>query len=58
MTNERLTEDRIITTKIKRNKGFTKLIVNTWEKVLIREGDLPNDWTNWHEVLVGSRERP
>jgi len=55
--NERLTEDKINATRIKRNKGFTKLIVNTWEKVLTREGDLPNDWTNRHEVLVGSRER-
>jgi len=37
---------------IKRNKGFTNLIVNTWEKVLARKGDLPNDWTNRREVLV------
>ena len=56
--NERLTEDKITATKIKRNKGFTNLIVNTWEKVLTKEGDLPNDWTNRREVLVGSRVRP
>ena len=56
--NERLTEDKITATRIKRDKGFTNLIVNTWEYVLTREGDIPNDWTNRREVLVGSRERP
>ena len=56
--NERLTEDKITATMFKRNKGFTNLIVNTWEKVLARKGDLPNDWTNRREVLVGSRVRP
>jgi len=53
--NTRLTNDKIIAQKIKRNKGFTKLVENTWEKVLTNERDIPNDWTNVHEVLVGSR---
>jgi len=56
--NKRLTDDKITATRTKRNQGFTNLIVNTWEKVLTREGDIPNDWTNRREVLVGSRERP
>jgi len=56
--NERLTKDKITATMIKRNKGFTNLIVNTWEKVLAREDDLLNNWTNRREVLVGSRVRP
>ena len=56
--NERLTEDKINATQIKRNKGFTKLVVDTWEKVLEKEGALPNAWTNRREVLVGSRVRP
>ena len=56
--NERLTEDKINATQIKRNKGFTKLVVDTWEKVLEKEGAFPNAWTNRHEVLVGSRLRP
>jgi hypothetical protein len=28
--NNRLTEDQVIATKIKRTKGFTELVVNTW----------------------------
>ena len=55
--NTRLTDDRITATKVQRNKGFTKLVENTWEHVLHREGDLPNEWLNSREVLVGSRAR-
>jgi len=55
--NSRLTDDKIATSKIKRDKGFTLLVSNTWEKVLSKESDLPNDWMNMHEVLVGSRPR-
>jgi ribonuclease HI len=53
--NTRLTDDRIIATNIIRNKGFTNLVVNTWEQVLTKEGDIPNNWLNSREVLVGSR---
>ena len=56
--NSRLTNDKITASKIKRNKGFTRLVVNTWEKVLTKESDLPNNWISMHEVLVGSRPRP
>jgi len=53
--NLRLTEDKIATSKIKRNKGFTILVSNTWEKVLSKENDILNNWINMREVLVGSR---
>jgi len=53
--NARLTNNRITATRIKREKGFTNLIVNTWEQVLNKTGDLPNNWLNNHEVLVGRR---
>jgi ribonuclease HI len=56
--NSRLTEDKIVASKIKRNKGFTNLVVNTWEHVLSRERDLPNEWIQRREVLVGSRPGP
>ena len=55
--NLRLTKDKIAASKIKRNKGFTILVSNTWEKVLSKENDVPNNWINMHEVLVGSRAR-
>jgi ribonuclease HI len=52
--NNRLTEDQVIATKIKRTKGFTELVVNTWEHVLKRYGDIPNEWLqSSSEVLVG-----
>jgi ribonuclease HI/exonuclease III len=57
MINARLTEDRVTATKIKRTRGFTELVVNTWEQVLKKEGDTPNDWIHRSEVLVGSRPR-
>lgn len=55
--NMRLTKDKIIAAKIKRNKGFTNLVLHTWEHVLACESNLPNDWINMREVLVGSRIR-
>jgi len=55
--NLRLTEDKIAASKIKRNKGFTILVSNTWEKVLSKENDVPNNWITMREVLVGSRAR-
>jgi len=42
MINARLTEDRVTATKIKRTKGFSDL-VNTWQQVLKKSGDIPND---------------
>ena len=55
--NKRLTEDRIITTKIKRDTAAKQLVTDTWEHVLKRFGDLPSRWLTQREVLVGRRER-
>ncbi|KAI0302476.1 ribonuclease H-like protein, partial [Russula brevipes] len=56
--NERLTTDKIAAIMIKRNKTYTKLIKNTWEKLLLSEGTLPNNWLHRSEVLVGRRPSP
>jgi len=53
--NTRLTNDKITATQIKREKEFTNLILNTWEQVLNKQQDLPNDWLFICEVLVGRR---
>src|SRR5712671_486636 len=53
--NTRLTNDKIITTRIKRESNFTILVKNTWEQILRKEGPLPHDWINNRKVLVGSR---
>ena len=55
--NKRLTEDRIITTKIKRDTAAKQLVTDTWEHVLKRSGDLPSRWLTQREFLVGRRER-
>jgi len=39
--------------KIKRDDGFTNLVVNTWEPTLKKERALPLNWINHSEVLVG-----
>lgn len=51
--NERLTIDKIQVTTIKRNEGFTKLVVKTWEQALEKECELLINWINNSEVLVG-----
>jgi len=51
--NERLTIDKVSAMKIRRNNGFTKLVVNTWEQALEKEGGLPINWMECSEVLVG-----
>ena len=55
--NERLTMDKITATRIKRNDGFTKSVVNTWEQLLTENRELPINWINVHEVLVGRTTR-
>jgi hypothetical protein len=52
--NERLTCDRITTTKTVRNKTYTNLIKNTWRQTLQKTQDLPVNWITNREVLVGS----
>ena len=53
--NLRLTEDKIIATKIRRAKTSIKLVKSTWAKVLQRQGPIPWDWIHQREVLVGRR---
>jgi len=55
--NMRLTSDRIIATKIKRENKFTNLVKNTWKPLLTKEGPLPHNWINNSKVLVGRRPR-
>lgn len=52
--NKRLTCDRITAAKIARDKTYTNLIKNTWKKAIQRQRDLPLNWFNDREVLVGS----
>jgi hypothetical protein len=53
--NRRLTEDKIIATKIKRDKAHRLKAKNTWEAVLRKEGEIPDQWIHHPEVLVGTR---
>ena len=52
--NNRLTCDRIIAIKIKRDDKNTKLIKHTWGLILQKQHNTPNDWLCRCEVLVGS----
>ena len=51
--NERLTNDKVTATKIRRSDKFTKMIKETWEPMLRKEGELPETWPYCREVLVG-----
>ena len=53
--NRRLTEDKIIATKIMRNNRSLQRVTNTWETLLKKEGNLPINWIDNSEVLVGRR---
>jgi hypothetical protein len=53
--NRRLTDDRIVASKIKRDRTHIQKTKNTWEKTLRREGELPDQWIHCPEVLVGTR---
>jgi hypothetical protein len=37
--NRRLTDDKITATKIKRDNGFTRLVVDTWSKHWVKKED-------------------
>lgn len=54
--NKRLTDDKIIATRIRRDQPTIRKVKSTWESVLKQEGDLPNDWIYNREVLVGRRQ--
>jgi hypothetical protein len=54
-TQSRLTNDRMMASKIKRDKKTLQKVRDTWENVLRNQMDLPNDWITSCEVLVGRR---
>ena len=56
--NKRLTEDKIIATKIKRDSTHIRRVKNTWGNLLSKErgGYLPENWIDDPEVLVGTRQ--
>jgi ribonuclease HI len=56
--NDRLMDDRTTASMNKRDKGFIKLVTNTWRKVLDKITDTPNNDLLHSEVLVGIRQRP
>jgi len=51
--NDRLTIDKVTATKIIRTKEFTKLVEGTWEPILRKGMELPVNWLQCCEVLVG-----
>ena len=51
--NDRLTSDRIIATKIKRDKNFTQLVNATWKKPLENRGIPHRNWLQRREVFSG-----
>jgi hypothetical protein len=53
--NKRLTEDKIIATKIKRTDHAIKQLKDTWEPILRVNGELPERWIENSEFLVGRR---
>ncbi|KAI0249653.1 hypothetical protein BJV78DRAFT_1225127 [Lactifluus subvellereus] len=58
--NARLTDDKILATKIKQDnpdKKSAQTVKSTWEHVLRKNTDLPDDWITSREVLVGRRTR-
>jgi hypothetical protein len=54
-TRSRLTNDKIMASKIKWDKKSIQKVTDTWEYVLIKEMDLPHGWIASREVLVGRR---
>jgi hypothetical protein len=52
--DNQLTCDHIIAMKIKRDTKHTNLVKHTWGPVLQKHRDIPDDWLNRREVLVGS----
>ena len=56
--NARLTDDKIIATKVRRGKISAELVTSTWQKALQKSSNIPQDWIEDREVLVGRRVRP
>ena len=55
--NRRLSEDRITATKKKKDSAHMRKTISTWKPVLRKTGDLPEEWINQREFLVGTRIR-
>jgi len=55
--NKRLIDDKITAAKIKRDKTTCNKVRATWEQVLKKQGDVPNNWISYREFLVGMRVR-
>lgn len=51
--NKRLIDDKITVTRIKRDRTHIKITNDTWEAILLKEGELPDKWMAKREVLVG-----
>jgi len=51
--NQRLTEDQIIATKVKRDTHHLKLVKATWKPALTAHGTPPNNWPFSREVFSG-----
>ena len=55
MINRKITEDRIIAIIIKKDKTHLQRLKGTWEGVLGKEDEPPEQWTHNFKVLVGTR---
>jgi hypothetical protein len=51
--NKRLTIDTVTATKIRRTSIFTNLVEETWELALKKTMEIPVNWMQCSEVLVG-----
>ena len=50
--NRRLSEDKVLATKVLRKSLYINIVRNTWGKALLkRHRDLPDDWINRNEVF-------
>lgn len=56
--NARLTDDKIIATKVQRGKTSINLVKSTWAKALQKNSVIPHNWIYIREVLVGRSARP
>ena len=50
--NRRLSEDKVLATKVLRKSLYINIVRNTWGKALLkRHHNLPDDWINRNEVF-------
>jgi len=50
---KQLTINKVTVTKIKQNDKFTRTVIATWELALKKEKEIPVNWIQHDEVLVG-----